>query len=44
MVRANKSGVEKQKNFFYRGVIFLGEFSHCDYNFFEEIGKIRLIV
>jgi hypothetical protein len=31
----------KTKELLYRAVIFLGEFSHCDYTFFEEIGKFR---
>jgi hypothetical protein len=31
----------KNKELLYRAVIFLGELSHCDYNFFEEIGKFR---
>ncbi len=42
MVITNKSGVEKQKKILYRGVIFLGDFSHCGYKEkFEEIWKTR---
>jgi hypothetical protein len=34
----------KTKEILYRAVIFLGEFSHCDYNLFEKLGKFVLAV
>ncbi len=44
-VITNKSGAWQTKEILYRGVIFLGEFSHCGYKENSmKFGKIVLIV